>query len=226
MKNEIQQLRDIWYLRNPVNDGSGRFFKTVLMVFDDFVTEQLKNTLTLESKIGENGEEIKPHQTDSKYSTTRSSEEWFDAKLYQADLEKYNQAPTIKQMPSIIKKLEKDLEWRKSNYDSTLKRKKAQIDLKNKTIREQKEEIDRLKEITKNVILPIDVNDIFTAPKLISPEDYKTLIDIDALPHSTKEGRELSDEELKAQIPHQFQPSLSTTSLTICMYCGKEKFLH
>jgi len=51
-KARIDKLEKIWYSRNPSQDGSGRFFKTVLMVFDEFAEQ---NTLTLESKIDEDG---------------------------------------------------------------------------------------------------------------------------------------------------------------------------
>lgn len=82
----------------------------------DFATEkieeQLKNTLTLESRIGESGELDKPSTPEEPYFSDKDSDVHVQWQIY---LNRYNQAPTIKQMPSIIREQKEEIENLKSS---------------------------------------------------------------------------------------------------------------
>jgi len=107
-KARIDKLEKIWYSRNPSQDGSGRFFKTVLMVFDEFAEQ---NTLTLESKIDEDGVVDEPNKLDFTIQTpSLLMGDIFDSRGFQYALKKYNNLPTIGQMPSIIRELREENE--------------------------------------------------------------------------------------------------------------------
>lgn len=62
MKKEekVKSAEEVWYSRNPADDGSGRFMGTVKMVMQDYANQQLKQ---YQEKLIE---ELKKHLHDPK----------------------------------------------------------------------------------------------------------------------------------------------------------------